>query len=193
MIDGEKQWFHEFEHFIIHELGVAENTAKNIVIQVATSLTINEIKTLLVENKGVLFAILKTIVKEGFGVKLDSANREESKIVEEAEDKKFEFKIRNLLIELGISAQLKGFKLIIDAIKEIYDVDYFKLTAVYNSLGKKSGDTIQRIERAIRHAIETGWSRNPEEFSAILGKKIKEKPINSEFLALAVNYLKFHS
>lgn len=54
--------------------------------------------------------------------------------------------------------------------------------------------TISRVERAIRHAIETAWSRGSLEYiNNIFGYTInafKAKPTNSEFIAMLADKLK---
>ena len=68
--------------------------------------------------------------------------------------------ISNRLNEIGIPVRLKGYNFIITAVKEVLGNDG-KLEAVtkvlYPDVARKHGSTPQRVEKAIRHAIEVAW------------------------------------
>ena len=94
------------------------------------------------------------------------------------------------LNEIGIPVRLKGYNYMITAVKEVLGNDG-KLEAVtkvlYPDVARKHGSTPQRVEKAIRHAIEVAWmidEKNPihKEFKYIMGVG-KERPTNSEFIA----------
>ncbi|MCI9126011.1 MAG: response regulator [Eubacterium sp.] len=94
------------------------------------------------------------------------------------------------LNEIGIPVRLKGYNYMITAVKEVLGNDG-KLEAVtkvlYPDVARKHGSTPQRVEKAIRHAIEVAWmidENNPihKEFKYIMGVG-KERPTNSEFIA----------
>lgn len=98
--------------------------------------------------------------------------------------------ISNRLNEIGIPIRLKGYNFIITAVKEVLGNDG-KLEAVtkvlYPDVARKHGSTPQRVEKAIRHAIEVAWmidENNPihKEFKYIMGAG-KDRPTNSEFIA----------
>lgn len=98
--------------------------------------------------------------------------------------------ISNRLNEIGIPVRLKGYNFIITAVKEVLGNDG-KLEAVtkvlYPDVARKHGSTPQRVEKAIRHAIEVAWmidENNPihKEFKYIMGAG-KDRPTNSEFIA----------
>ena len=98
--------------------------------------------------------------------------------------------ISNRLNEIGIPVRLKGYNFIITAVKEVLGNDG-KLEAVtkvlYPDVARKHGSTPQRVEKAIRHAIEVAWmidENNPihKEFKYIMGVG-KDRPTNSEFIA----------
>jgi two-component system, response regulator, stage 0 sporulation protein A len=103
-------------------------------------------------------------------------------------------KISESLYQLRIPASVKGFQLIKEAIKYLY-IDHttidIRTTLLYKELAKKFNDTPSRVERAIRHGIESGWHQNSESFQMI-NKYLENKPTNSEFLALMVNYLRMN-
>lgn len=98
--------------------------------------------------------------------------------------------ISNRLNEIGIPVRLKGYNFIITAVKEVLGNDG-KLEAVtkvlYPDVARKHGSTPQRVEKAIRHAIEVAWMIDEnnlihKEFKYIMGAG-KDRPTNSEFIA----------
>lgn len=98
--------------------------------------------------------------------------------------------ISKRLNEIGIPVRLKGYKYMITAVKEVLGNDG-KLEAVtkilYPDVARVHGSTAQRVEKAIRHAIEVAWmidENNPihKEFKYIMSAG-KERPTNSEFIA----------
>ena len=63
---------------------------------------------------------------------------------------------------------------------------------LYPTIAKKRQTTSSRVERAIRHAIEVAWSRGKMDtitdlFGYTVSYRGKEKPTNSEFIALIVD------
>ena len=65
---------------------------------------------------------------------------------------------------------------------------------LYPTIAKEFDTTPNRVERAIRHAIEIGWNRGNIEFmERIFGytvSVVNGKPTNSEFIATIVDCLK---
>ncbi len=65
---------------------------------------------------------------------------------------------------------------------------------LYPTIAKRHQTTSSRVERAIRHAIEVAWSRGKmdtlNEFLAIRSTGAKEKPTNSEFVALIADKIR---
>ena len=110
---------------------------------------------------------------------------------------RMELLISRRLIEIGVPASLKGYRYIITAIEEVV-MDEAVLEGVtkvlYPEVAKKHNSTPQRVEKAIRHAIEVAWSRNGDsrlkkafKYSVDSGKN---RPTNSEFIALSAQYIK---
>lgn len=98
--------------------------------------------------------------------------------------------ISQKLNEIGIPARLKGYRYMITAVKKVIENEE-ALEAVtkilYPDVAKKHNSTAQRVEKAIRHAIEVAWSLeryNPahKEFQYIISVG-KSRPTNSEFIA----------
>lgn len=108
-----------------------------------------------------------------------------------------ELLISRRLIEIGVPASLKGYRYMITAIEQVV-MDEAVLEGVtkvlYPEVAKKHHSTSQRVEKAIRHAIEVAWSRNDDcrlkeafKYSANSGKS---RPTNSEFIALLAQHIK---
>ena len=61
----------------------------------------------------------------------------------------------NALIEMGMPADIKGFKYIVDAM-ELFENEenrFGKTTVLYYEIGKKNNVTATSVERTIRHAF----------------------------------------
>lgn len=101
------------------------------------------------------------------------------------------------LSEVGVPPNLKGYRYIVTAVKEILK-DETVLEGItkilYPNIAKIHNSTPQRVEKAIRHAIEVAWSRNEasklkEEFKYAVSKG-RTRPTNSEFIATLGQYIK---
>lgn len=101
-----------------------------------------------------------------------------------------------VLKQLGISPVLKGYRCLTCAI-EFVDEDSTYLNGItkrlYPAVAKQLNTTASRVERAIRHAVETGWCRGNMDFQDdLFGYSIdsnKGKPTNGEFIATVVEWL----
>ena len=92
------------------------------------------------------------------------------------------------LKEFGLPTSVKGFKYLTDAIIMYNEPGMDSVTkSLYPKIGKKRNTTGQRVERAIRHAIEIIWSRgNTKMIDELFGYSIdskKGRPTNSEFIS----------
>ncbi len=104
--------------------------------------------------------------------------------------------ITNIIKELGIPADLKGYYFIRYAIEVVVnDITVIdRITkGLYPTVAKEFNTTAPKAERAIRHAIETGWNRaNVDMVIKLFGYSIsadKGKPTNSEFIATVADYI----
>ena len=104
--------------------------------------------------------------------------------------------ITKIIKRLGISTNLKGYYYIREAIELIIkDLNYVgALTKrLYPDVAKKFDTTASRVERAIRHSIESGWLRADEEFAEELfgysTSARRSNPTNGEFLATIADYV----
>lgn len=105
--------------------------------------------------------------------------------------------ISGLMLELGIPAHLKGYQYLRSAINMC--VDNMELIGsvtklLYPDLAKKYATTDQKIERAIRNAIEVSWERgNAELFKKLFGYSNgsgHSRPTNSEYIASVADYVR---
>ena len=103
----------------------------------------------------------------------------------------------SLMHEIGIAPHLKGYDYIREAIV-ICIIDIEKLDGItkmlYPMIAKKYNTTASRVERAIRHAIETAWIRgNTKRIDELFGYTVSDdrgKPTNSEFIAMVTDKIR---
>ncbi len=105
--------------------------------------------------------------------------------------------VTQMIHEIGVPAHIKGYQYLRDAIiMSVNDVEILgSITKrLYPSIAKKHKTTSSRVERAIRHAIETAWSRGKmdtiEELFGYTVSDRKGKPTNSEFIALIADKIR---
>lgn len=108
-----------------------------------------------------------------------------------------EGQICNLLLELGAPDHLVGHPYAIQAIKMfVEDRTYIDNITylLYPTLAEKFDTTASRVERAIRHLIETTWTRGAYQvLTQYFGNTVsadKGKPTNGEFLARCANIIR---
>lgn len=116
------------------------------------------------------------------------------------EEKDINHVFTDYMIRLGFKANIKGYRYqyIREAMHMLWEDNLFYMESItkrlYPDIAKVYKTTPSRVERAIRHAIEVAWSNgNRELIDSIFGYTIdsnKEKPTNSEFLALMVDYIR---
>lgn len=107
--------------------------------------------------------------------------------------------LRRILAEFGIPTNIKEYHYILTAILLcIEDSTYVdQITKVlYPEVAKKYNTTSCRVERAIRHAVETAWDNGnmdlQEEIFAYSVSATKGKPTNSHFLSNITEYIKVY-
>ena len=120
-----------------------------------------------------------------------------SKELVEIQDKGLQIKVTNLLHELGIPSHIKGYQYIRSAILMVYDNPSFIggiTKQLYPDLSIKFNTSTERVERAIRHAIEVSWIRGDIDLmESIFGHSVdidKAKPTNSEFIVTIADKLR---
>lgn len=106
----------------------------------------------------------------------------------------------SILNGTGILPNLKGYKYLKEAIVRGY-MDREMLDAVtkflYPEIAKNNNTTADRVERAIRHAIESAWNKcGGNGFYSKMGfadAYSDKRPTNSEYIFAVVEYLNNHS
>jgi len=98
--------------------------------------------------------------------------------------------VTKLMLELGIPAHLRGYQYVREAILRSHkDMELVASVTklLYPEISKKYRATDQKVERAIRNAIEVSWNRgNSVLFQEIFGYSIeggRNRPTNSEYIA----------
>lgn len=98
--------------------------------------------------------------------------------------------ITSVMLDIGVPAHLKGYHYLRDAIL-LSGRDMEAVSSVtkllYPTIAKRFKTTEQKVERAIRNAIEVSWARgNAETFEKIFGYSVRTgrtRPTNSEYIA----------
>ena len=107
-----------------------------------------------------------------------------------------ELRISNILKDLGVAPNLKGYHYLKYAIEKVSD-DFTivnNVTKIMYPLVAEAFDTTpQRVERAMHHAIETGWAvADYDLMCTMFGNTVKSKkvaPTNSQYVATIVDYM----
>ncbi len=98
--------------------------------------------------------------------------------------------ITDIMLEIGVPAHLKGYHYLRDAIllsgKDM-EVVSSVTKLLYPTIAKRFRTTDQKVERAIRNAIEVSWTRgNVATFEKMFGYSVqggRTRPTNSEYIA----------
>ncbi|MCD8045660.1 MAG: sporulation initiation factor Spo0A C-terminal domain-containing protein [Clostridiales bacterium] len=123
-----------------------------------------------------------------FGVFPDGSTDHDRRTVQE---------VTRLLRELGVPAHIRGYGYLREAILlSLADLQMIhRVTGMlYPTIAGRYQTTACRVERAIRHAIETAWDRgNPETMEEIFGYTVSSsrgRPTNSEFIAMVADRIR---
>ncbi len=106
------------------------------------------------------------------------------------EDYELEHYITDVMLDMGVPAHLKGYHYLREAIL-LSGRDMELVSSVtkllYPTIAKRFKTTDQKVERAIRNAIEVSWTRgNAESFEEVFGYSIlqgRNRPTNSEYIS----------
>ena len=144
------------------------------------------------------YVFIKPFEKEVFKrrlVELMTQEKEASPEYGRAEPRADDIVTRHIK-QVGITANVKGYHYLRDAILLVHqDFDLMDrlTTGLYSTVADKYNSTPQRVERAMRHAIETAWNRGNikvlEEFFGYTILDTKGKPTNGEFIAMLADKL----
>lgn len=98
--------------------------------------------------------------------------------------------ITDIMLDMGVPAHLKGYHYIREAILlsgRDMEVVSSVTKRLYPAIAKRFKTTDQKVERAIRNAIEVSWSRgNAKTFEKMFGYSVlsgRSRPTNSEYIA----------
>lgn len=105
--------------------------------------------------------------------------------------------VTDIIHQIGIPAHIKGYHYLRQAILlSLGNPDMLESVTklLYPTVAKTFDTTASRVERAIRHAIETAWDRGDlDTIQNLFGYTVsvgKGKPTNSEFIALITDNLR---
>ena len=98
--------------------------------------------------------------------------------------------ITDIMLDIGVPAHLKGYHYLRDAILltgRNMEVVTSVTKLLYPTIARRFKTTDQKVERAIRNAMEVSWSRgNVETFEKVFGYSAlsgRSRPTNSEYIA----------
>ena len=98
--------------------------------------------------------------------------------------------ITEIMLDIGVPAHLRGYHYLRDAILlsgRDMDVVSSVTKLLYPTIARRFRTTDQKVERAIRNAIEVSWNRgNVETFEKMFGYSVlsgRTRPTNSEYIA----------
>ena len=101
-----------------------------------------------------------------------------------------EHMVTDIIKEIGVPAHVKGYSYLRTAImltSRRPDLIYAMTKELYPAVGDIYSTTAQRVERAIRHAIELAWDNGDMDilsnYFSYRIRKSTDKPTNSEFIA----------
>lgn len=105
-----------------------------------------------------------------------------------------DLKIANYMHDLGVPVHIRGYLYLREAIKmgvQDRNILNYVTKELYPSIAKVFNTTSNKVERAIRHAIETTFKNSSSEllheiFDIYIDKR-KRKPTNSQFIAVIVD------
>lgn len=105
-------------------------------------------------------------------------------------DYELERYVTDIMLDIGVPAHLKGYHYLRDAIiltGRDMEIASSVTKLLYPTVAKHFKTTNQKVERAIRNAIEVSWTRgNVNTFEEMFGYSAasgKGRPTNSEYIA----------
>lgn len=111
------------------------------------------------------------------------------------ENPAFHNEILDVLMELGVNPSIKGFDYLMTGITLAYEKPevFSRMTKdFYPSIAQKHDTTSSRVERAIRHAVETAFNNMPcsvqVKYFGNCVSSVSGKLTNSNFIAALVRY-----
>lgn len=109
-------------------------------------------------------------------------------------DKRTEQEIRKILLNIGISPNLNGYRYLTTGIRLTInqpEIINSVTTKLYPMIAELYGSTGTKIERSMRHALTVAWDKGRiTVFNAIIGistLNVNDRPTSSEFIALVAD------
>lgn len=110
-------------------------------------------------------------------------------------DRQMNIALRKTLDQIGVKHSLKGYGYIISAVEKCLE-NRSKLISIikglYTEIAEENSDTVWRVERSIRHAIEVTWTNGNTNAINKFFSVEKGKPTNSEFIALITDFVSLY-
>ncbi|MBE6950777.1 MAG: hypothetical protein E7451_05505 [Ruminococcaceae bacterium] len=101
------------------------------------------------------------------------------------------YAVRNKMVWMGFRDNIAGTPMLREAIK-MWEPGMSVTKEIYPAVAKLFGSTASRVERNMRHAIESAWDRGDYySIESVFGGSISEekgKPTNGEFIARMAVY-----
>ena len=151
---------------------------------------------------GVLFYILKPFDLNDMEERINEVfiNKDKNKRIIDLGNYSLQTEVTKLLHNLGIPSNIKGYQFIRTAILMVYENPNLIggiTKELYPNISVKFNTSTQRVERAIRHAIEVSWLRGDIDLmEEIFGHSVdidRAKPTNSEFIVTIADKLRLDS
>lgn len=110
----------------------------------------------------------------------------------ESGEKDLLIKITDTLSLIGIPAHIKGYSYLREAIIFAYNNPNATITKdIYPSLAAVFNTTANKVERAMRHAINLAWNNAKEQLTSLVNSsKLSSRPTNAAFIFSIVERLK---
>ena len=152
-----------------------------------------------VSEYGVKYYVLKPFNLDDIKARIIDLynNKVNNDSIIELSNKSLQIEVTNILHSLGIPSHIKGYQYIRSGILMVYENPSFigSITKeLYPGISNKFNTSIQRVERAIRHAIEIAWLRGDIDLmEEIFGHSVdidRAKPTNSEFIVTIADKLR---
>lgn len=107
--------------------------------------------------------------------------------------------LSGLMKSMGIPASILGYYFLQDSVMlALYDRAVLRSVTkvLYPSIAKTHETTPSRVERSMRHAIETAWQRGDiNVLASVFGYTVnssKGKPTNSEFISIMTEHVRLN-
>ena len=150
--------------------------------------TENECKSIMNEINNIKDERIKNILKGVVLVVFEQNINKQTELIDEEEVLEY---ITNILVDIGIPANIKGYYYLREAIMmTVLDAEkIYNITKIlYPDIAIKYKCSSSKVERDMRHAIEVAWLKgNLEALHRFFGYTVDKemgKPTNSEFIAL---------